>query len=369
MKYRNDIPNNLKTVVIKLGSTSVTKENGGVDSKKLNNILEDVSTLHAANVKVVIVCSGAIHTAREFLNLDNSNISNLQAMSAVGQPIIFQHIQKYFIKKEIRAAQILLTHEDFKNRNRFFNAKSTVETLLKNNIIPILNENDTVSFSEITVGDNDQLAAMTTMMVNADLLVMLSNMKGLYDGDPDDKKSNLIPYVEFKTNLSNLKTFKKSIQGRGGMLSKLESIGKVTPLGIPVILSTYDIKNPILAALTKKIGTVFKTEKKHLSRKAWILSTVKNNFKISVDHGAYLAISKNSSILPSGIICVDGQFKRGDCINILYKNKSFAVGVSEYTSGEIKKILGLKSSQIKNALGYCQSKVVVHRNHLVLKEK
>ena len=256
------------------------------------------------------------------------------------------------------------------SQTRYLNVKNTIEVLIKNRVIPILNENDTVSFDEITVGDNDQLAAMTAQMIDADVLLMLTETDGLYDKNPKDKSAQHIPHVEFDKKFVDISLRELSASGRGGMKTKLEAVRKLTPIGIPVIIASYTASSPILRGLTENSGTFFTFNQQALKsrRKSWILTTNKTNSWIRVDNGAFLALSKEASLLPSGIMEIGGKFKRGDCIGIKHSGNIFAVGLTEYDSRDISKIIGKQSSEIQNILGHCPSMVVIHRNNLVLKE-
>lgn len=370
MNWRRELKSRPQCLAIKLGSSAITADAGGIDRVKLHQILQDVLTLNDLGLKTIIISSGAIHAGRAHLPaLPEHEISNLQALSAVGQPLLMSAYHDFLAQHGRLCAQVLLTHDDFKNRTRYFNAQSTIKTLLAHNVIPILNENDTVSFSEITVGDNDQLAAMASQMLGVDLLLILTGSDGLFDRDPQDPTAVRIPEVQFLDTLDHIKTLTKSAAGRGGMKTKLDAIRKVTPLGIPVVLSSYRRQTPILSALQDSIGTFFHAEKKHREqRKGWLLTTVKHNAAVKIDAGAQAALLKSASLLPSGIMSVQGTFHRGDCIAIRHKNKTIAVGISEYDSRDIKKIAGKKVSEIQTTLGYCTAEEIIHRNNLVLKE-
>lgn len=262
LSFRKELRRKPKNIVVKLGSSAVTYDNGGIDFDKLHNVLADVSFLLGNGVQVTIVSSGAIHTGRAFLKTTKNDISMLQALSAVGQPMLMSAYHDFFAKRGYQCAQILLTHEDFRSAVRYKNAQNTLTQLLKNGVVPILNENDTVSYSEITVGDNDQLAAMTCEMIRPDVLVILTGTDGLFDRDPAKAGATLIAYVAHGEKLSHVSTDGRSKSGRGGMSTKLAAIQKVVALGIPVILSNYRHKSPILEALTHSTGTLFEGKRK-----------------------------------------------------------------------------------------------------------
>lgn len=255
--FRKDLRRKPKHIVLKLGSSTVTYDKGGIDFDKLHNVLSDVSYLLSHGVLVTIVSSGAIHTGRAFLKTTKNDISMLQALSAVGQPMLMSAYHDFFAKRGYQCAQILLTHEDFRSSVRYKNAQNTLKQLLKNGVVPILNENDTVSYSEITVGDNDQLAAMTCEMIRPDALVILTGTDGLFDRDPAKSGATLITRVTYGEKMSHVSTDGRSKAGRGGMNTKLSAIQKVAAQGTPVILSNYRHKSPILQALTQSTGTLF----------------------------------------------------------------------------------------------------------------
>jgi glutamate 5-kinase len=374
IKLRKEIKLRPKRIVVKLGSLAVTKDSGGVDKRRISKIVEDISFLKNSGIEIVLVSSGAINAARNMqVSFKDGNTgegtSTLQSLSAIGQPYLFSIFSNAFQRKGFTVGQALLTHEDFKKRKRSLNIKNTINTLLANNVMPILNENDTVSFEEISLGDNDQLAAMIAELVEADLLLMLTTTDGVYNSPPGTKNSKLLKIVEYGDSLKEVKLNSGSSVGRGGMKTKLWAVNKCTPLGISVIISSFKKKSPISRALTESIGTFFRS--KHIEKnmkKGWLLTTVKANSVVKIDDGAFKALCKGSSLLAAGIIASDGTFQRGDCIGIKHKSKIIAVGISEFSSKDVKLIHGLKNSEIKKVLGEKSPKVVLHRNNLFLKE-
>lgn len=355
---RNDI------CIIKLGSLAVTNENGGIAKEKIANICKDLIKLKEFGIHPILVSSGAINAGREFFQLPEAvGVSKQQAASSIGQHLLMQEYDKHL---EV-CAQVLLTHEDLKNKKRSHNVRATIFELLKQNVVPIINENDAVSFSEITVGDNDQLSAMLAQTMEASLLLMISKTPGLFNKDPKEEDSHIISEVKYDDEFHNLKTKTKSLAGRGGMATKIFAVRKCTPLGIPVILSGGKLNKPILTPLTKEVGTIFLSAPKVDSKKAWILSRVKTDSKVSIDEGAVKALMKNASLLPVGIKKVNGNFSRGDSIQIVHKRKVIGWGVCEYNNAEVEKIMGLKTSEIQKMDKNFLSKVFIHKNNLVLK--
>ena len=373
MNYRFELPKNIKRIVLKLGSVSVSKATGGLDRGKFKKLLVDIINLHQSGVQVVVVCSGAINIGRPFLptkKTEKVEIAHLQACSSIGQPILMEAFRKYLQRSEIHCAQVLLTHEDFKNRRRYLNSRNTLLKLLEHKVIPILNENDSVSFAEITLGDNDQLAAMVCEQVDGDFLLIMTEADGLYDKNPEERGAQSIPNVAYAEKMTGVKLGAKTGVGRGGMQTKLQAVKKLTTIGIPVVMASYTKKSPIMRALTENVGTFF-AAKNILAKnrwKHWIFTTEKGNATISIDHGAYLAMQKNASLLPVGIIKVNGHFKRGDTVAVKYKKRVIGIGLSEYDALEIEKIIGLKRPEIVVVLGHCPSSVVIHRDNYLNKD-
>lgn len=357
-----------KRLVIKVGSLAVTMESGGVDQQKISNLVDDLKLLKDQGYLPVLVSSGAINTGRMWIKKDDS-ISSQQAAAALGQPILMRAYIEAFNKVGQRCAQILVTHEDFKDRKRFLNIRNTVNCLIENNIVPIVNENDTVSFAEISVGDNDQLAAMMTEAVDADALILLTEADGLYNKNPKDPTAKRFNEIDFSDDFSEVQIATKTSVGRGGMDTKLMAIRKLTPLGVNVLLGTFDIGYPVSRLLEKKGGTLFlgKSTGVHSRRKAWLSTLVKNGCYLIVDEGAADALTKrNTSLLPIGIKKVVGKFRRGDIISIKYKNKTVAVGMAEYDAKNMLAIQGVQSAQVSTILKTAHSKVAVHKDNLLL---
>ncbi len=359
-KYRANSP-----VVIKLSSLAVTSEKGGLDLKKVRRICEDLAELYIQNVALVLVSSGSINAGRIWMNeIHKEDIRFKQASAAIGQPILINAYSNELDFYNIPCAQILLTHEDIKNRKRFYNSKNTIEYLLEKKVIPIINENDSVSFDEITSGDNDQLAAQICEMLQAQVLIMLTKTDGVFL----EKDAAPIGSIGANHDLDSIPSLESSSTGRGGIKTKLQAVRKLTPLGTGVLISSFDFRNPILRVLKENVGSYFEPDVKSLSsrRKAWILTSRKVDLTINVDEGARNAVVKNSSLLAVGVIETEGSFQRGDCVSILCNGRAFACGITEYSSQEIEKIKGLKSKDFKEKLGYSLSKVIVHKNNLLL---
>lgn len=369
--FRADFANSPTRVVVKIGSQVITFPEGGEDASQIEKVVTDIQKLREQNVEVILISSGAIQSGVPYLPgvKKDADLATGQALSAIGQIQLMKTYQKHFESHGIHCGQVLLTHEDFKAKNRYLNAKNTISLLLRHGVVPILNENDSVSFQEIALGDNDQLAVMVAQMMEAHALVILTGPDGLYNKDPAASDAQKFNKIEYGKELPQILIGAKSGAGRGGMKTKLEAVKKLTPLGIPVVLATYKENQAIVRALTdSNAGSFFEANPKFSKHrhKGWLLSTAKSQASIRVDAGAYQAILKGASILPKGIVSVSGNFTRGDCISVKYQRKIFAVGLSQYSSRDIDKIKGKDAGDIEAILGNCPSKVVIHRNHLAL---
>jgi glutamate 5-kinase len=369
MKLRSELTKKSKILIVKLSSLAVTNESGGINKSQLKKITKDIEIIRdKLKLRVVLVSSGAINAGvLQLIKPKEERISYYQACSSVGQPLLMNAFDKVFSRLGISIAQVLVTHEDLKNKKRSHNLKSTLNELLNNNIIPILNENDSVSFDEITVGDNDQLSAMICELLGADTLLMLTKSDGLYTKDPNEPGSEKINYIAYNKKLKQIETKTKSSVGRGGMKTKLEAVRKLTPLGVNVIISSYLFKNPVLRSLTLKVGTLFEASPDKKNKKlSWILPRVKSNTTIVIDKGARDALCANASLLAVGIKSVSGVFGRGDSVSIVYRENVVAFGIVEYSNKDIDKIKGLLSSQLGVVLTHIPSKVVIHKDNLIL---
>lgn len=361
-------------IVVKVGSLAVTEENGGVSPSKIISIIEDLHELKSRGFLPILISSGAMNSGRGLIKKPEEKkmmISYQQALAAVGQPLLLKAYIEALSKFNWGCAQILVTHEDFKERKRFLNIRNTVNRLLENGILPIVNENDTVSFEEITVGDNDQLSVMMTEAADAEKLIILSEADGLFDKNPKEPGAKRFLEIDFRDDFKNVKIAAKTSVGRGGMDTKLKAVRKLTPLGVDVILGTFLHEKAVSRLLAQKGGTVFKGNpiREKSRRKSWLSTLVKNDCFVVVDEGASKSLLDcHTSLLPVGIKKVQGTFKRGDVIQIRHKNKVLAVGLSEFGSLELNLIKGKKSAEINDLLENVHSKVAIHKDNLLLKK-
>lgn len=359
--------------VVKLGSLCVSDSDSGLNFKKIENIVKEIAYLKSLGHDVIIVSSGAINSGRQYISQlsEQLQITRQQAASSVGQPLLMNAYIDAFKKFSLQPAQILVTHDDFKNKERFINIRNTLLCLISNGLVPIINENDTTSFEEITVGDNDQLAVMITLCVGANGLIILTEADGLFDKDPNNSDAKKIIQVKDLDEIKNVQFGNKTKVGRGGMENKLEAIKTLFNLGVQVRVGTYLVVEPIKRLLHDKLaGTSFIPKKitgiNH--HKLWMQASVKSNAIIGIDEGAWKALKNHKSLLPIGICKVKGKFKRGDVLKIKYKNLIVGVGLVEYGSSELAKIMGKNSDEIIKILSHAPSKVAIHADNLFMME-
>jgi glutamate 5-kinase len=372
---RKTIFSKSRRIVIKVGSAVLTSSEQGLDQDRIERLASDISSIMGQGREVVLVSSGAIAAGLAKLGLRKTKsmpLSLKQAAAAIGQSGLMWMYEKTFGTHGKKVAQVLLTREDLSNRTRFLNARNTLQTLLDYGVIPIINENDTVSVDEIKFGDNDNLSSMVVHLTDADLLIVLSDIDGLYTADPKiDASAKLIPVVEKITaEMERSAGDAHTSLGTGGMRSKLMTAKKVGAFGAPMVILNGK-KNGVLQALFEgaAVGTLFlpKPEKQD-SRKHWIAYTVCSNGRVMVDDGALEALmNKGKSLLPGGIARVEGSFKVGDCVTCVDRSgNAFARGLVKYSSADLDRIKGLKTSQIESVLGHKDYDEVIHRDDLVI---
>lgn len=370
---RKAIFNKVRRIILKVGSRVLTAKARTLSQTVFDRLAREVSTIKKSGFEVVIVSSGAIAAGMSRLGLleKPKTMPQKQASAAIGQSALMWNYERAFSFFGQKVAQILLTREDLSNRNRYLNARNTLLTLLDFGVIPIINENDTVAVEEIKFGDNDNLSALVTNLANADLLVILSDIDGLYDRDPRlYKNARLIPLVSAVTaEMENKATGTLSPISIGGMVTKLQAARKAAFFGVPTILANGMVEGILERIMHgEEIGTLFTPEVNKLtSRKHWIAFTLKPLGKIVVDDGAKRAIlQKGKSLLPSGVLAVEGKFSRGDPVVLVDgKGQGFAKGLVNFTALEITKIKGLKTAEVETKLGYKLMDEIIHRDDLV----
>ena len=361
--------NKANKIVIKLGSSTIVDKKGSFKKKWLNSLIKDIKKLKRNNQEVVIVSSGAIALGQNYLKIKSKKVKleMSQAVASVGQIHLINEFQKLFEKNKIKIGQILITPDDTEQRRRALNARRTFENLFKLGAVPIVNENDTTATSEIKYGDNDRLAARVAQIIGADLLIILSDVDGLYK--TVSNKKSLIKKVEIiDGDIFSLVNKKFNTYGSGGMLTKLEAAKICMNSGCNMLIANGNILNPIEQIIKKKLFTWFVPKISNLdARKKWIISSLFSAAKIYIDQGASKALKSGKSLLPSGVIKVAGTFKKGDNILIVDNNGvDIARALSSFTSNEIDKIKGLQSNQIENILGYSSKSEIIHKDDIVI---
>lgn len=369
---RQSILKNIDRLVIKIGSNVLTAKKN-LNIAAIRRLAMQVHQLIQNGISVIIVSSGAMAAGMRKMNLQTrpTEIPLRQAIAAIGQAGLIQEYEKAFDFFDHKVAQILLTRKDLSNRQRYLNARNTIRALLSWNVTPIVNENDTVAVEEIKFGDNDHLSAMIALLLNADLLINLTDISGLYNKDPRTQNdAQLIPIV--KTYTKDLEACASGIAGAlgtGGMITKIKAAQKVTTAGIPMIIAkeSENVLTRIMAG--ENIGTFFVPRNhKMKSRKCWIAFSKKTRGSVQVDKGACQAIIQNGkSLLPIGITGVSGKFNAGDAISLdIQDGQSIGTGLTNYNSDDIHKIMRKKTSEIERILGERPYDEVIHRDNMVI---
>jgi len=362
------------TIVVKVGTNVLTDAGGTLVRARVEALADQVQRIRQLGRKIVLVSSGAIGAGIGRLGLDRrpTDLRQLQACAAVGQTFLMQAYEEFLARHGTRTAQILLTAGDFDSRTRYLNVRNTILTLFEWNCLPIINENDTVSVSEIRFGDNDHLAAMVTNLLQAPLLILLSVVDGLYEADPKvDPSASVIPTVPYiDSAIFGKAGNSRSKLGSGGMDSKLRAARLATAAGESVILAN-GTKDGILDAVFagENVGTLFLPHGNVVPAwKRWLGYTARPKGKVVVDAGAQDAVRrKGKSLLPIGILRVTGSFRKGDVITLANAGgEEFARGLTNYSSEDASRICGLRSDQIGMVLGTQPYEEVVHRDNLVV---
>lgn len=360
-------------IVVKVGTSTLTYENGKLNLEMMEKIVRQISNLQNKGDKVVLVTSGAIGAGMGKLNILKrpKTLPEKQSLAAIGQGLLIGLYEKFFNEYGKTTAQLLLTKDDFSIRERYLNISYTLSNLLRYNVVPIINENDTVTVDEIKIGDNDTLSALVASIVEADLLIILTDIDGLYDRDPKADGAKLIDVVyDFSDALFEIAGGSGTDFGTGGMYTKIQAAKICYNSGVKMVIANGKFDNVLnKIAAGERIGTVFMPAKNPISnRKVWIAFNAQLSGKLTIDDGARQAILENGkSLLPSGIISTDGEYSVGDCVSIYDKHgKEIARGLINYTSDEVSKIKGLKSTEIDKVLGYKNYDEVVHRDNLVV---
>ena len=373
--------NNQKRIVFKFGTNVLRNEDKEISLSRIYSFIEEISKLHKQGKEVIIVTSGAVGLGAKKLNVDsNESIAIKQACAAVGQSQLMSIYEDGFSKYSINTAQVLLTEDDFTNRVKYLSLSNTINTLLELRVIPIINQNDTVSTSEleysdnplysISFSDNDKLSALVSSKLDADLLIILSDIDGLYDCNPkDNPNAKLISDVPILTEEIEGYASAASKGGRGGMITKLQAAKVVTHSGGYVIIANG--KSPLtITKLFKgeKIGTTFHPVEQMSQKRRWIAYATNITGQIIVNDGAKKAIIEmNKSLLPIGIIKINGVFDCGDVVSILDENNiEFARGIVNYNSVDTNKVIGVHSDNIYEILGHKNYDAIITKDNIAL---
>jgi glutamate 5-kinase len=359
-----------RRVVVKIGSTSLSSAEGGVDSARLAALVNVLAAAHRRGLEIVLVSSGAIASGLAPLGLARRprDLATQQAAASVGQGLLVHRYSEAFADHNVRVGQILLTVDDVTRRGHYRNAYRTFAKLLELGAVPIVNENDTVATTEIRFGDNDRLAALVAHLVHADLLLLLSDVDALYDGDPSHSGSRRIATVEAEEDLDRVTVAKsRSGLGTGGMATKLEAARMATQAGIPVIVaSAGDAADALQGA---DVGTLFHpTGRRRPTRLLWLAHATEPRGSLVLDDGAVQAVTeRRASLLPAGITDVHGTFVAGDPVDLVDEaGQAVARGLVNYDSDELPPLLGRTTHALKAELGAGYEREVVHRDDLVL---
>lgn len=362
-----------RRVVVKIGSSLLTDSEVGINMSVVERIALQVSALRKKGVEVCIVSSGAVAIGRVLMGwLDRRlSVHEKQACAAMGQPSLMQAYKQAFMEHDLHVAQLLLTKDDLRHRRRYLNASNTSETLFSAGVIPIVNENDTVVVEEIKFGDNDTLGALVSLVIDADLLLMMTDVDGLFSDNPasnsDAERLSVVKSVT--SEVMHMAGDVGSAFGTGGMVSKLKAARIATRGGVAVAIANGHRENVLADFLNgDDLGTLFLCgEDRQSRRQHWILDVLHPAGKIHVDAGAAKAvIEEGGSLLPIGMTQIDGMFDKGECVELEGPDGVFARGLCNYNVDEMRKLVGVSSEKIEETLGFVDFTSVIHRDNLVL---
>jgi glutamate 5-kinase len=380
----------VKRLVVKVGTNTLTGGGDGLSRVQMLGVARQVCQLVREGHQVALVSSGAIVAGRQALSSDSArplraskasrgtdtarhgrDIPFKQVLAAVGQAKLMQAWDQLFTDEGVIVAQTLLTRGDLADRQGYLNARNTLLALLDRDVVPIINENDVVATEEIRIGDNDNLSALVANLIDADLLILLTDQAGLFTSDPRRSSSaTLIPEVRvISDEIVRLAAGAGSERGIGGMATKVQAARFATESGITVLVAGGATENVLVRAVTgEAVGTRFPANRSRMeSRKRWILSGLAGRAAAEIDEGAVTALKKGRSLLPAGVVKVKGPFDRGDSVNIVGpEGRTVACGVANYSAADLERIRGCRSSEITHVLGYHLGDEVIHRNNVVM---
>jgi glutamate 5-kinase len=374
---RQEVLADCRLCVVKVGTRVLTDDTGRLNLDQLHHLVDEIALLRQKGLQVVLVSSGAVGAGMGSLGLASrpADVATLQAVAAVGQSKLMHHYDFAFQSHHLQTAQVLLTAEDLTDRSRYLNVRNTLLRLLELGTIPIVNENDTVAIDELVArfGDNDRLAALVTNLLRAPVLVILSDVKGLYDGNPSQPSSQVIPVVrQVDDKILELVNDEKSSLSRGGMTSKLQAARMVTLSGENAIIASGKERSFLDRIFSgESLGTLFLAQGKSVTPwKRWIGFSAQSKGEVTLDQGAQEAIiHRGRSLLSIGVRRVKGTFGKGDVITLLdTEERAIARGLTNYSSDELQRIRGLASIEIAEVLGHVPYEEVIHRDNLLVLE-
>ena len=372
---REEILEDIQRIVIKVGTSTLTDENGQLDLQKMKKIVVEISNLQDKGFDVILVSSGAVGAGMGLLEIEERPklLSEKQMLSAVGQVTLMQVYQTFFKKYDKLIGQLLLTKGEFSNRKRYLNVRNVCNAFLDKKIIPIINENDAIVSDELKVGDNDTMSALVSGLIDADLLIILSDIDGLYNKNPRKyEDANLINMVgDINEDIKNMAGAEGSKFGTGGMITKIVAAEMVTKIGTSLVIASGDDPRNITRIVEKEnIGTLFVKKNKKISlKKYWLAYGPNKEGVVTIDNGAKTALKNGKSLLSVGIKSVEGNFDKGAVIEIeSLEGKVIATGISNYSAEEINLIKGVKSENIEEILGYKYDDAVIHIDNVVVKK-
>ena len=361
-----------RRIVIKIGSSLLIDDSGAVDIAWLDSLADDVATIYAAGCDVLLVSSGAIAIGGAALGIDRrrARLAELQAAASAGQVLLVNAWASALARHDIATAQVLLTLDDTENRRRFLNARSTLAELQKRRVVPVVNENDTVSTDEIRYGDNDRLAARVAQLVSADSLVLLSDVDGLYDSDPRRKSAarHLAEVPVIDDSITAIAGETRTATGSGGMATKVAAARIATRAGCSTIIAKGTAANPLAELKAGARCTYFPAAGTPAAqRKQWLAGALAVAGTLVIDDGAAAALAEGGSLLPVGVVSAEGEFDRGDIVSIVDElGREIGRGLVEYSTADTRALIGARSHDIEKRLGYRGRAALVHRDELVV---
>lgn len=362
-----------KRIVVKIGSSLLTANGQGLDLDAISHWARQIVALHQTGHEIILVSSGAVAEGMVRMNLSSRPIDlpSLQACAAIGQMGLVQTWSSVLEQHQIKTAQVLLTHDDLSDRRRYLNSCDTLQQLIEWRVIPVINENDTVSTDEIRFGDNDTLAAMVAGQVHADLLIILTDQQGMFDADPrNNPEAKLLSTVRALDESLFEMAGGGGVLGRGGMLTKVRAARLAAKSGCPTLIASGDSEEVLSRLMAGELlGTLFITDNDRMTaHQQWLAAHLQTAGRLVIDQGAVNAITEqHRSLLPVGVKAIEGHFERGDVVECVDRDgKRIAVGRVNFSSRSAELVKGLSSDKVHQVLGESRSLEMIHRNHMAI---